>query len=336
MARRRSENAWPGYDSFLDIVANIVGILIILVLVVGVRVRRAPVDPSRADPQLARMAEQIEARQAAVLRLRSEVLQLGGQLQQLEREKVLRGMERDRLATVVAAWERKLETEKAQLSEQQQTLYRLQEQIDGADRRRKELEQLLATDTSSQRPNVLVNYPTPLARTVEGPEAHFQLRAGRIAYIPLEKLLDQVRREGQRRVYELLGRPELTDTVGPEGGFRLRYTLRRYDVSVRSDSGARRTASYARLEQWTLIPTKLNLGEPVAEALRSGSQFRSVLSRLDPSRSTVTVWIYPDSFDVYQTLKQFLHEQGFACAARPLPHGIPVGGSPRGSRSAAE
>lgn len=337
MARRSSENTWPGYDSFLDIVANIVGILIILVLAVGIRVRRAPVDPRQADPQLARAAEQVQAKRAAVLQLRSEVLQLGGQLQRLEQEQVLRGGERDRLATLAAVWEQKLQAEEAALDAQQQESYRLQRQLALTDQRRKELEQqLAAAGTQAAQPEVLVNHPTPLAQTVEGPEAHFQLRAGRIAYIPLEKLLDQVRQEGRRRAYELLTRPELTETVGPEGGFQLRYTLRRYDVPARSDSGAGRMVSYARLEQWTLIPTTLNLGEPAQEAIGHGSQFRAVLGRLDPARTTVTLWVYPDSFEAYQIVKHFLHERGLACAARPLPHGMPIGGSPKGSRSTAE
>ena len=44
--RRAKEDAASGHDSFLDIVANIVGILIILVMVVGVRARNAPVQAS--------------------------------------------------------------------------------------------------------------------------------------------------------------------------------------------------------------------------------------------------------------------------------------------------
>ncbi|MCG8584461.1 MAG: hypothetical protein MI757_07100, partial [Pirellulales bacterium] len=43
MPRRATQHHEPpGNDSFLDIVANIVGILIILVMVVGVRVKHAP------------------------------------------------------------------------------------------------------------------------------------------------------------------------------------------------------------------------------------------------------------------------------------------------------
>ena len=43
MSRRHHEETSFGSDSFLDVIANIVGILIILIVVAGVRVSRAPV-----------------------------------------------------------------------------------------------------------------------------------------------------------------------------------------------------------------------------------------------------------------------------------------------------
>ena len=50
MPRRHDDQAF-GSDSFLDVVANVVGILIILLVVVGVRVSRAPVTlPSEIQP----------------------------------------------------------------------------------------------------------------------------------------------------------------------------------------------------------------------------------------------------------------------------------------------
>ncbi|MBY0588808.1 hypothetical protein K2X85_16670 [bacterium] len=59
MARRRaSESAEStfGSDSFLDVVANIVGILIILIVIVGVRIRHA--SPASVREQEARLAQQ--------------------------------------------------------------------------------------------------------------------------------------------------------------------------------------------------------------------------------------------------------------------------------------
>ena len=57
---------------------------------------------------------------------------------------------------------------------------------------------------------------------------------------------------------------------------------------------------------------------------------------LDANDTTVTVWTYPDSYAAYRRLKETLQGMGFQCAARPMPEGELIGGSPHGSRSAAE
>ena len=49
--RDRRDISDAGQDSFLDIVANIVGILIILVMVMGVRAKNAPIRLSVPSPQ---------------------------------------------------------------------------------------------------------------------------------------------------------------------------------------------------------------------------------------------------------------------------------------------
>jgi hypothetical protein len=72
------------------------------------------------------------------------------------------------------------------------------------------------------------------------------------------------------------------------------------------------------------------------EALQPGSEFNATLQGLNPDRTTVTVWVYPDSFNAYRELKQYLFGRGFLCAARPLPADHPLGGSPNGSRSSAQ
>ena len=44
-------------------------------------------------------------------------------------------------------------------------------------------------------------------------------------------------------------------------------------------------------------------GEALQQALAEGSEFRESLRRLDPDRTTVTVWVYPDSFDEFRAVK---------------------------------
>jgi hypothetical protein len=57
---------------------------------------------------------------------------------------------------------------------------------------------------------------------------------------------------------------------------------------------------------------------------------------MDPNRTTVTVWTYPDSFHDFRRLKDELFKLGYLTAGRPMPHGAPIAGSPSGSRSAAQ
>ncbi len=50
----------------------------------------------------------------------------------------------------------------------------------------------------------------------------------------------------------------------------------------------------------------------------------------------ITVWVYEDSFGTFAPLRKELHARGFQVAARPLPYGLPIGGSLDGSKSEAE
>ena len=200
-----------------------------------------------------------------------------------------------------------------------------------------QLEQLVQerkqVESAPAPPVVVESYPTPISRAVDGPEAHFLVAHGRVAPIPIEPLLEQFQTQAKREVYKLRDQPELTETVGPVGGFRLRYTLERHDVSP-AESG--RGGSYARLQKWTIIPDSDDLGEPVRLALEQGSDFRQALKKILPGRTTITIWVYPDGFDAFRQIRKELYRQGYAIAARPLPPGVPISGSPEGSKSAAQ
>jgi hypothetical protein len=202
------------------------------------------------------------------------------------------------------------------------------------------LEQLelekMRTETAPAKAIVVESYPTPLSRTVEGHETHFQLRDGLIARIPLDKLVEELKADALRQKHRLLSQPEFTATVGPLDGFWLRYTFQRHDITPEIAMASGRSGSYAQLKRWTLIPAASQLGETVEVALAPGSDFHAALSKLRPQRSTVTIWVYPDGFDALRPLKKELYRLGFAVAIRPLPQGMPIAGSPDGSRSAAQ
>ena len=86
---------------------------------------------------------------------------------------------------------------------------------------------------------------------------------------------------------------------------------------------------------WKVVPEPGLVSEPVETALRGDSRFLTAL-RLADSDATLTFWVYPDSFDAYRKLQEAAHAAGLAVAARPLPAGVPIAGSPNGSRSSSQ
>ena len=180
------------------------------------------------------------------------------------------------------------------------------------------------------------NYPTPISHAVNSNEAHFQLSGGSIVHIPLQELLEQFQADGKRKAYKLAELPEITETIGPVNGFRLKYTLERRDLTPEEAKAHGRMGSYVQLKKWTLIPVVDALGEPPDVALNEGSAFRKALAKLRPGQHTVTIWTYEDSFDAFRQIRTELYRLGFTTAARPLPLGQPITGSPEGSKSAAQ
>ncbi len=329
------DTATAGHDSFLDIVANIVGILIILVMVAGVRVKNFSVDA--AEPtELTEQAEMLRDDRALAESVRRDVFKVSDQLRDVERESRLRQMERDRLATIVEAGRREVEARRSKLDDASQTGFDLSRKVAEAGSELERIErQRSGLEKTPARPTLVKSYPTPLSKTVDEDEVHFQLRDGRVAYIPLDRLVGELKADAQRKLYKLKDLPEFTETVGPEGGFRLRYTMERKPITPEIAAATGMGGQYAELKRWTLIPVSNELGEPVENALVDGSKLKAELARVTP-KTTITVWTYPDSFADFRRLKEDLYGRGLRVAARPMPHGAPIAGSPHGTKSAAQ
>lgn len=338
MARfRKPESTEFGSDSFLDILANVVGILIILVMVTGVRVKLAPAvaEPPPVDPR----EYQLEEQRRRLAGLEFELQDVEEHLAFAEEDAELGRLQLD--ATRGALEQKRAETDARS------------EDLNQANRCRQELEDLLAADKArlggllrdkaavpappKQRQDV-VSYPTPISRQVDGPEVHFQLKDGRVAHVPMRALVEGIVSDFRVKV---ASRPEanlIEGKVGPVEQFDLTYIMRRM--------GTRWV-----LEKGVFVPQAARLGETLAEALDPASRFRQVLysgeherpignvsSRYDsspgePPQITVTLWTYPDSFALYRRLKQELYLEGFAVAGRPMPWDSPIAGARTGTRS---
>ncbi len=338
MRRRTQHNAdTPGLDSFLDIVANMVGILVILVMLVGVRVKNAPAVVAAIPNGNRQLAAELEKDLAAERSLRRDVLKVAGEIQNLQNETLLQGPRRDILAAAVSSWEHELRTRRQQMDAETQAAFDLKLSVSESQAQLQQLaRRRLAAERAPPKSIVVESYPTPLSRLVHGHEAHFQLRGGLISPIPFDEFLDQLKSEFRQKKWKLRDRPEITETIGPIRGFRLRYTLARHDISPETAMELGYGGRVVRLEHCTFIPVSGRMGETIDAALSEGSEFRRALAKFHPGRSTVTLWTYADSFASFRRLKKALYQSGYAVAARPLPIGVPITASPEGTKSAAE
>jgi hypothetical protein len=340
--RRRSRDTVeaPGQDSFLDIVANLVGILIILVMVVGVRTRDAMIRSLTAKAAIADAVPQptidVSAAKAAAEDVEANINGLTRKIETQQASVALRRMERDQVHVLITALERQLAQRREQLDDADRQKFDMQNNLASA---RSELEDLRRSrqvvENSAAPTAVIQHLPTPMAKTVFGKEIHFRLLGGRIAYVPWDELVEKLKAEAPQKVWKLKDAPRISETIGPERGFLMKYTLRRAEYKLETKMGTA-IQSGVELEQFTLQPVSENLGQPLTQALQPGSDFRQLLDGLDPNRYTITVWVYPDSFEQFRTLKQDLYQRGFLTASRPLPENQPIGGAPTGTRSVAQ
>lgn len=325
MARvNRQEAEAIGSDSFLDVVTNIVGILIILVMVVGIRIKNAPAS-AKSDWDESQARAELASLSAEAAGLENDVRKTEAQMQMLAAAAEGQFAERGSLAYLIAEHERELNEARAALDSQTRQAFDLRRARAKADLdlSRAELAAGEAAKLAEQakKPIKIQSRPTPISHTVLGNEVHFRLMGGRIAWAPIEELgklcfdeaAEQLRYGG-----------EASGEAGLIAGFTGRYEAIKLELPQ---------VVKFKVE---LAPIAENLGEPVDSALQPSSQFREKLAEFTPHRATVTLWTYPDSFGDYSRVKEELYRLGFAVAARPLPPDWLIGGSTDGSRSAAQ
>jgi hypothetical protein len=324
MARHTDDEPETGNDSFLDVVINIVGILIILVMVVGERAKSAYLKEESPE-----VHEELLAAQSEAVRLENDVHELADRMARVQAELQAKMLERGQLHTLVTAIEKDLEARRQKLDAEAQARYAIDRDLALArdELARLEGQQAMTEKAADTKTIQIESYPTPIGKTVDGDEMHVQLKHGRLAVLPYDLLMDRLRGELRSAANRMGDQSELVETLGPIEGFRMRYVLQRQPVAY---------GAVFQLAYVAFLPTSSQLGEPVEEALQPGSRFRDALSRHSPARYTITIWTYPDSFAGFAHLKKVLYEMGYAVAARPLPDGTPIGASPNGSKSSAQ
>jgi hypothetical protein len=378
MSPRRSSEVQFGSDAFLDVVCNIVGILIILIVIAGVRVSRAPLrtwlttavevtqppptwdtrgtdepdapspfelvaaeeastDTQPPHPEAAPSpADDLPAIRAQIAAVDDEQHHATEALRTTQ-EQLTQAHEREAMLTErVAALRQAVEQAEMHLQQTQQLAANTTAEISMLKRLAaqlaNEVQEAELVPTTAQR---LEHRITPIGKTVTGKEVHFRLERQQVSVIPLERLLLRLREQIERRKDWLVKARQSEGEVGPIEGYTLRFVVQRDQLSaveeLRYGTGIYRIS----VAQWELQLNHDVVSEPVETALRPGSRFYQALLEAD-NDTTLTFWVYPDSFAAFRQLKAYCHEQNFLVAGRPMPPGMPIAGSPHGTRSSGQ
>ncbi|GAB5403464.1 MAG: hypothetical protein Aurels2KO_16950 [Aureliella sp.] len=323
MRKHASDDTAVGEDSFLDTTANLVGILIILVVIIGVKTRvDAQVYSESLVEQQQETASQIETGQIAAMqdaRLKQEM-----DKKRYDQELAFRKQERSQLMLQVAFAREAIEEKLAEADSAQRESVERQSQIAKLEAEISEVSDQLDTDEPQPRPTVILEHlPTPMAKTVFNREMHIQIQGNVITVIPWDRLVEMLKQQIPLAARRQASRRKLRDTLGPVGGFAMHYEM----VSVPGGF---------ELDHFDLEVLASAPRESIEQALSPTGRMQLELASRNPRETVVTAWVYPDSFETFRQLKARLFQSGFLTAARPLPHGQPIGASPKGTRSSAQ
>ena len=343
-----------GQDSFLDIIANLVGVLIILVVIVGAQATSSVMTMAESKVVIAEdesnFDAEFEKRKAELgqqlSQLDSEVAKLMFDRANLEKQTNDEKLLAQKLATRRHAMLKTLEivrekhkTEKQELLGQLDAREKEQLELEAEKIRlvsrlesiEKEINAVSVTNIESVV-ETIDHYPNPIAKTVFSNEVHFRLKGGKIAYVPMDELVDQMKSEVRLKAEKLKEANVTRETVGPVDGFRLQYELGIVPPEETGVPGSR----IVRFKRFIIQPDDATAGERVANAVNANSLFSRKLGQMEPRRTTVSIWVYPDSYAEHSILKMWLHDRGYQMASWPLADGRPISGGPDGFRTSAQ
>jgi hypothetical protein len=334
----------PGQDAFLDVLTNMVGIIILLVVIVGIRSSRAAGSAAGESDAASITAaanglatERMHDAYLDALQAKSERDQAVSRALHARTENLLRAQERDYLVTFVAAVKQELEERRDALSTEEQRDY---------DLRRRLAETKLALEEANRKQislmsqpaeeEVLEVRPTPIVRRNLNKELFLQISQDYVGVVPLEDLYREFETDIAQNIWRLRETDRISGFVGPIGNFRMRYVVERDDLQVRSRIGEARNGSRLRISLFELLAQKNPLGEPVEEAIAPDSELSAVLKDYPPDTTTIKIAVYPNSIRSLHVLKRMLHDAGYGVAEMLLPSGHPIRFSPDGVNAYAQ
>ena len=344
---KRTEIAFS-FDSFLDVVANVCGIIIRLILVAWAGGRSyhalmqwpAPTSAPAPEAGLSAPRPEDDPASAQIRQSQRELEEARARLTAQLQDLGLKEQGPKRLDAQLTS----LRQDRQQLEQQRQKLDSAGGSIlsanaaaltmDEINRRQQTLLEEISKLETAPAPTKELRFRTPVSRRVQADEVFFECRGGRVAFIDLPAFMQEVQGKLESQVDRLRTSWKVEDVTRAVGPFRLRYLVERepdaldtFGTKPRSDGNFRYGVT-----AWEVEPVTPLRGETVEAALAANSEFRQLVDTLD-STTVVTLWVYPDSFALFRQVRDYAYERGLEVAGRPLPEGGPIAGSRHGSAS---
>jgi hypothetical protein len=339
--RRPSREIAFSFDSFLDMVANVVGVIIRLILVVWVGARaytgivlpppeeppvaEAPVEetaevavPMPTEPplddalrphqqELARLQQELLDQLHAMQEVRDESAATAEEVKSLTARNVELETEIGNLDSTAASKRLDVQATALTATELQARYRKLADEI-------AELKKLPSAKKT-------LRYRTPVSEPLFSEELEFECCQGRVTFIETHALLEEVKREFSERKQQYFSTDSSVEQVDAIGAFRAVFKVERERDPVLTIS----------ITEGSFEPIQESRGEMLEEAMKPRSAFRQIADVVDSQRTAITFWVYPDSFAVYRQLRDYLYDRNITVAARPLPYGVPIGWSRHGT-----
>jgi hypothetical protein len=328
------------FDSFLDMVANVVGVIIRLILVVWVGARTytgmvalPPDDPPVVETSTEEPAEDMIAMPVEPL-LDAELLPHQEELARLQKQLLDQMRDLQQVREQVGAVDKELADLSARNIELEHELTELERAAaqkrqvvrtvalsaeDLQNRYRKladEIGQLKKLPSAKKT----LQYRSPVSETIHAEELQFECCHGRVTFIETMALRGEMEREWERRKDEFRTSAPADVDVDPVGAFRAVFQVEREGPKIFSTDGH-------------YEPVQAVRGETLEEAMRARSDFRQIVDAIDPERTNITFWVYDDSFAMFRQLRDYLYDRKVTVAGRPLERGQLIGWGRHGTAS---
>jgi hypothetical protein len=328
--RRRPQREIPfSFDSFLDVVANVVGIILRLIIVAWAAGRSYHGPPPPAPPQLPTFDEPValpEPTDPLSPELENERRALAlAQARLLEETRTRETVHRQRAAAegdLTTLVSRRNELEKAAKSLKPEDTHRPALSLAEISSRSKQITEEIAALKQAPSLKQTLRYRTPVSQALQTEELMFECKAGRVTLIDVSALIDEAGRTVRAKGDALRNMWDIEEVTPPVGAFCIHFRVERDTAS-----------SNLKLTEWFVEPLVSDRGESADLALAPGSAFRKVADSLDPQQTAITFWVYPDSFALYRKLRDYLHERDMVVAGRPIPDGVLIRSTRHGSAS---